>query len=97
MNQTGTVLWVRLTEGPMTLDQLTTWAEGRFSTAPPGLQDEVAAFLDQLQEGELIVVEDVPDAGPQPGEHAENEPPVPWETPLAERFGELEQLILSGE
>jgi hypothetical protein len=97
MNQIGTILWLRLAEQPMTLDALATWAQGGFSSVPPGFHDEIAAFLDQLRDGELVVAEEIPGAGAPLGKHAPDHPLVPWETPVAECFGELEQLILSGE
>lgn len=99
LNQTATLLWEQLAEHPLTRDQLMTWARSHFPDVPVGAQSEIDAFIDQLQAGDLIVSEEstataAPDTGA--GETSRRAAP-PWEAPVAERFGELEKLILSGE
>jgi PqqD family protein of HPr-rel-A system len=98
LNQTATLLWTRLAEHGMTLDQLTTWIGSIFPDAPGDLEREVSGFLDQLLELGLI----------KRADSADGEPPdvapaitslatLAWEAPGVQRFGELEKLILSGE
>lgn len=99
LNQIGTLLWVQLAEHPMTLEQLSAWAESFFPAAPPSLPAEVSAFVQGLLELNLIEGEEIADAG-EPGttlRAAEGSEPPLWEAPTVERFGELEKLILSGE
>lgn len=99
LNRTGTLLWSRLADSPWTLDQLTAWARSSFPDAPAGIGDEIAEFIDQLVERDLL--QSTESAEPaEPG--SESEPTKdaempPWEPPAVERFGELEKLILSGE
>lgn len=99
LNQTGTQLWAQLAERPMSLAQLTRWAQERFPDAPTGLQGEISAFIDQLLEPNLIESTEGAEAGaPLPGGDASGAGSASrWETPEVERFGELEKLILSGE
>lgn len=97
MNQSATVLWAHLAEHPMTPEDMSDWARSRFSDAPVGVQDEIMTFLEQLQQGGLVVQEDADGTQPQLASVASDAAPLPWETPVAERYGELEQLILSGE
>jgi len=95
LNQTGTLLWAQLAEHPLTLDQLTTWAQTRFPDAPAGLPGEIAAFVDRLVEHDLL--ESAETAGASAPRPTAGEETPPWEAPAVERFGELEKLILSGE
>jgi hypothetical protein len=99
LNQVGTLLWVRLAEHPMTLEQVTAWARNSFHDAPAGLSKELSTFIDDLLELNLIEGEDSTEAAaprPAPGPTAPSELPR-WDPPAVERFGELEKLILSGE
>lgn len=96
LNQTGTLLWAKLAEHPMTLDQLTSWARKSFSEAPADLAGEVSAFVDELLDLELVESTDA--VVPSTAAEATNGTKAPaWERPAVERFGELEKLILSGE
>lgn len=96
LNQTGTLLWAKLAQQPMTLDQLTSWARKKFSEVPADLPGEVSAFVDELLELELVEGTDA--VAPPTSTEATNGAAAPtWERPAVERFGELEKLILSGE
>jgi len=99
LNRSGTLLWVRLAKGPITVDQLTAWSRHHFTGAPATLPDEIATFIDQLQAGNLLRVEDVPGTSESGSEDEDvgADMTIPWEPPVAECFGELEKLILSGE
>jgi hypothetical protein len=99
LNQSGTVLWAELAERPMTIDQLAAWSQRHFTGAPATVRGEIATFVDQLQTGNLLHEEEIPDTD-DPGsedEQAGADTKMSWEPPLAECFGELEKLILSGE
>lgn len=99
LNQSGTVLWAELAERPLTIDQLAVWSRHHFTSAPATVRGEIATFVDQLQTGKLLHEEEIPDTD-DPGsedEHAGAKAKMSWEPPLAECFGELEKLILSGE
>jgi hypothetical protein len=96
LNQTGTLLWAKLAQQPMTLDQLDSWARKKFSGAPADVRGEVSAFIDELVELELV--ESTDSVVPGTSAEATNGTTAPvWERPAVERFGELEKLILSGE
>jgi hypothetical protein len=96
LNQTGTLLWAKLAQQPMTLDQLDSWARKKFSGAPADVRGEVSAFIDELVELELV--ESTDSVVPGTSAEATNGTMAPvWERPAVERFGELEKLILSGE
>jgi hypothetical protein len=109
LNRIGTLLWVRLANAPMTLEQVTAWAESSLHDAPPGLPEMVSAFIDELLKFNLIEREEntgeVPRAfrdattgGAAPLREPTTDDGAPqWEPPAVERFGELEKLILSGE
>jgi hypothetical protein len=97
LNRSGTLLWAQLAERPMTVDQLTTWSQQHFLGTPATLRHEINTFIDQLQKGYLLGAEDVADDTPGQDEHAGADQTIPWDPPLAECFGELEKLILSGE
>ncbi|HVT40172.1 MAG TPA: PqqD family protein [Gemmatimonadaceae bacterium] len=98
LNRVGTLLWIRLAEHPMTLEQITAGAQGSFLAAPAGLPQEVSTFINQLLEFNLIEPDE---SGSVAARHtvqeATNGSALPWEPPTVERFGELEKLILSGE
>lgn len=99
LNLSGTVLWTQLAERPMTVDQLATWAQRHFTATPVTLLHEIDTFIEQLQTGKLLETTD--DAGGvDPATDAADANAVStltWEAPVAECFGELEKLILSGE
>jgi hypothetical protein len=96
LNQIGTRLWSQLANHSMALEELTMWARSYFSDVPEGLAEELAMFIDELVELNLIESEEgfAPHAMP---ETTHGSAPPPWEAPAVERFGDLEKLILSGE
>jgi hypothetical protein len=98
LNRIGTLLWARLAVHPMTLEQVTAWAESAFHDAPPGAREEVSAFIDELLEFNLIEREvSSAEGAPHAFYETTGGAAPPWEPPAVERFGELEKLILSGE
>ncbi|HEY9518553.1 MAG TPA: PqqD family protein [Gemmatimonadales bacterium] len=99
LNRTGTLLWQQLVARPSSVEELGAWVEEHLSGAPEDPAVEVAAFIAQLLQYDLIdaavpgaeqLASGQPDAGLN-GNGAEYEPP------LVSPFGELEKLILSGE
>ena len=109
VNQTGTLLWIRLATATQTAEELSAWARGFFDDAPVDATVQIASFLSTLLERRLIeALDDSGAATPEssaPGISARDasqaaaadDKRVPWETPELEQFGELEKLILSGE
>jgi PqqD family protein of HPr-rel-A system len=96
LNQTGTRLWARLAEHPMSVAELARWARASFSDAPADPTAEISAFMTELHELKLVL--EAPESESPPPAKAADDGPLPdWETPMVERFGELEKLILSGE
>lgn len=99
LNLSGTMLWSQLAERSMSVAQLAGWAERHFAGTPATLQQEINTFIDQLQTGKLLDSTDDPgtdNAGSEPAD-ASAASAITWEAPVAECFGELEKLILSGE
>ena len=98
LNRTGTLLWTRLTEHELSLDQLTRWIGSIFLDAPIDLERQVSSFLDELIELGLIERTDSPNGKPSGVSAAVARiATLAWEAPAVERFGELEKLILSAE
>jgi hypothetical protein len=99
LNHTGTILWAQLARQAMTIDQLAAWSEHHFTGTSATLRGEIATFIEQVQAGNLLRAEDLSDTHLPASDDANpgaDETPS-WEPPLAECFGELEKLILSGE
>lgn len=97
LNRSGTLLWIQLAERPMTVDQLATWAQHHFTGTPATLRHEINTFIEQLEAGTLLGAEEGGSADEAQDEAASSGPAIAWEAPVAECFGELEKLILSGE
>jgi hypothetical protein len=98
LNEVGTILWCRLAEQELSLDQLTDWARKRFADTPPRLREDIAAFLEQLAAPGLVAA--IEGGDPTAPTTSELVPPAAtpkWEAPVLQQFGELEKLILSGE
>jgi alkanesulfonate monooxygenase SsuD/methylene tetrahydromethanopterin reductase-like flavin-dependent oxidoreductase (luciferase family) len=93
LNRVGTAIWIRLTESPMTVDQLTAWAGRAFTGTPDSAADDITEFVEALQGGDLLIAEE----GTAGDVESTTGQAIPWDKPVAECFGQLEKLILSGE
>jgi hypothetical protein len=99
LNRTGTLLWQQLTARPSSVDELGAWVGEHIPGAPADPAVEVAAFIAQLLQHDLI------DAAAPGAEQLSSGQPtlfpdvevLQYEPPLVSPFGELEKLILSGE
>jgi hypothetical protein len=95
LNRTGTLLWERITEHPVTLEQLEAWARATFFATPDRLTAELSGFLEGLGAMGLLYREEA--SAIEPSAESRSPGSASWEPPTIERFGELEKLILSGE
>ncbi|MEX1258778.1 MAG: PqqD family protein [Gemmatimonadota bacterium] len=98
LNRTGTALWEALTSGPCSPDELVSGLSQQLDAPPQQAGQDVDTFLRSLVGAGLAT--EVPDAsetssgsGVRLGRAASG----PYEPPQVSPFGELEQLILSGE
>ena len=99
LNRTGTLLWQQLATRPSSVEELAAWIGEHLPGAPKDPAVEVAAFIAQLLQHDLIDA-----AAPGTEQLAPAEPAelpelegAEYEPPLVSPFGELEKLILSGE
>lgn len=99
LNRTGTLLWQQLAARPSSVEELGTWVAEHIPGAPNDPAVEVAAFIAQLLQYDLIDA-----AAPGTEQLSPAQPPgsldlddAEYEPPLVSPFGELEKLILSGE
>ena len=99
LNRSGTLLWAELARRSVSPETLVAWAQRRFPDPPAGLDGDIAAFLEQLENYDLLDRGD--GAGDSRVAAALAEPAQPgesgYEAPQLLLFGELEKLILSGE
>jgi hypothetical protein len=99
LNRTGTLLWQQLAARPSSVEELGAWVGEHLLGAPEDPSVQVAAFIAQLLQHDLI------DAAVPGAEQLSPDQPASlleadgaeYEPPLVSPFGELEKLILSGE
>jgi len=99
LNQTGTLLWQQLVARPSSVEELGAWVGEHLTGAPEDPAVEVAAFIAQLLQYDLIdaAVPGAEQLAPaQPASFLQADG-AEYEPPLVSPFGELEKLILSGE
>ena len=97
LNSTATFIWESIVSGPMASDDITERLTARFGVASDAVRDDVDAFLRSLEAEGLAREADgaaAPGAGAFMAQPSANGDFVP---PRMSRFGELEQLVLSGE
>jgi coenzyme PQQ synthesis protein D (PqqD) len=98
LNRSGTLLWGELARRSVSPEALVAWAQRRFPGAPAGLDGDVAAFLEQLENYDLLDRGDgTGDGSIAPPVVEPAQPGEAYEPPQLLLFGELEKLILSGE
>ena len=98
LNSTGTFIWESILGEPMTSDEIADRMTARFGVTDGLVHDAVAAFLASLH-AEGLVREAGGDSIATPAAGGSTEPNATGEfvPPRLSRFGELEQLVLSGE
>jgi hypothetical protein len=98
LNSTATFIWESIVSGPMASDDITDRVTARFGVTSDAVRDDVEAFLRSLEaEGlarEANGASVPPGAGAFMAQSSQSGDFVP---PRMSRFGELEQLVLSGE
>jgi hypothetical protein len=99
LNRTGTLLWQQLAARPSSVEELGTWIEEHLSGPPADPAVDVAAFIAQLLQHDLIdaAVPGAEQRAPAPPTALLEADGAEYEPPLVSPFGELEKLILSGE
>ena len=95
LNRAGTALWVALVEGPHGTDELV-HVLGAENGAGARARQDVDTFLQSLVAAGLAATTENGSEAPSPGA-ASGPATEPYEAPALSPFGELEQLILSGE
>lgn len=97
LNATATYIWESLVHEPLSGDDVAGRVASRFGVAENAVRDDVDAFLRQLEAEGLVCESD--GAANGNGTAASALPPTSGEftPPRMSRFGELEQLVLSGE
>jgi hypothetical protein len=97
LNSTGTFIWESIVSAPMASDDVADRVTARFG-AGDSVHDEVQAFLATLvAEGLACEATSPAVASPVVASSAQPGAAGPFVPPRLSRFGELEQLVLSGE
>jgi len=98
LNSTATFIWESIVREPLASDDITDRVTARFGVTGDSVRDEVDAFLRSL-EAEGLACEAVGAPRVTAADAPAAEPGVggPFVPPRLSRFGELEQLVLSGE
>jgi hypothetical protein len=97
LNATGTYVWEAIQTRPVALEDLVQRVATRFSVEPDDARSDVAAFLENSAGRAFVSRTPAPASGSDHPEPAGNGATTPYEPPELARFGELEQLVLSGE
>ena len=100
LNRIGTLLWTELARRTTGVDDLAAWTRQRLPDAPAELPRDIATFLEQLKEHDLLDLVSEGETGDRTAPRAVEAPALDgfrYEPPQLLRFGELEKLILSGE
>lgn len=98
LNSTGTFIWEAIATAPLAAEEIAARLGERYGLEGHAARADVDAFLASLgDEGLLLEAADA--AAGSPGSAASGRSPAPagYERPALARFGELEQLVLSGE
>ena len=98
LNSTGTLIWESILDEAMTSDEIADRMTARFGVTDGSIHDAVTAFLASLH-AEGLVREAGGDAvaARTIAESAQPNGSGTFVPPTLSRFGELEQLVLSGE
>lgn len=99
LNATGTYIWEAITTESLTPEEISRRLSARYVVAPEAVRRDVDAFLASLGNETLVRQTPAPDSDLN-GNAADSGEVLPgghYEPPTVTRFGELEQLVLSGE
>jgi hypothetical protein len=98
LNSTATFIWESIVSAPMASEDITDRVTARFGVASDSIRDDVEAFLRSL-EAEGLAREANGASAPSsvPAGTAQSRTSGEFVPPRMSRFGELEQLVLSGE
>ena len=98
LNSTATFIWESIVREPMASHDIIDRVTARFGDTSDTVRDEVEAFLRSLEaEGLACAASGAPSAATADAPAAESDVGGPFVPPRLSRFGELEQLVLSGE
>lgn len=98
LNSTGTFIWESIVSEPMASHDIADRLSARFGVTGDSIRHDVDAFLTSL-EAEGLVCEAGEELITNPSVEVSTRPSAtaPFVPPRLARFGELEQLVLSGE
>lgn len=98
LNSTATFIWESIVTTPMASDDITDRVTARFGVASDSVRDDVEAFLRALEaEGLAREATGAPSATLADASSTASAANGTFVPPRLSRFGELEQLVLSGE
>jgi len=98
LNSTGTFIWESIVSEPLASHDITDRVTTQFGVAGHSIRDEVEAFLASLAaEGLTCEATGAPITTPADAAPVRPNASGPFVPPRLARFGELEQLVLSGE
>ena len=98
LNKTGTFIWESIVSEPLASHDIAERVTERFGVKSDSVRDEVDGFLVSLEaEGLACEAADAPVAASAVAVSAQPDATGPFVPPRLARFGELEQLVLSGE
>ena len=98
LNPTGTFIWESILATPLASQEIADRVSARFGVAGDSIRDDVEAFVLSL-EAEGLACESIgsPSAAATDASSGPSGPVGAFVPPRLSRFGELEQLVLSGE
>jgi hypothetical protein len=97
LNSTATFIWESIVSTPLASDDVTDRVTARFGVSSEAVRDDVEAFLRSLEAEGLAREATAPSAPSADVSSAQAVEVGTFEPPRMSRFGELEQLVLSGE
>jgi hypothetical protein len=98
LNSTGTIIWEAIATAPLALEEIAARLSERYGLEREAVRADVEAFVASLG-GEGLLVEAADTVAGPFASPASGSGPAPggYERPTLAKFGELEQLVLSGE
>jgi Coenzyme PQQ synthesis protein D (PqqD) len=99
LNATGTYVWEAIATASLTPEEISRRLSARYGVAAETVRRDVDTFLASLGRETLVLESPGPDGdlNGTPAAGDETLPAGQYEPPTLTRFGELEQLVLSGE
>ncbi len=97
LNVTGTHVWEAIAASPLAVGELSALVSNRYDLPEAEVRTDVESFLGRLHDEGLVIEVQGPASAPEVSVAAETALPDAYTPPAISPFGELEQLILSGE